>query len=106
MSLHGIGLVLLAVLTGTVSVLLAIATLRWWDCGPGRRGPRLPQGLDSSLKPMVLLFRDQQLVDATPPARALLDRISAPEGEWTRLLQWIGPRFPEVIDGLGRLGGP
>lgn len=103
MSLQGIGLVLLAVLTGTASVLLAIALLRWWDTGPGRHRARLPQGLDSSLKPMVLLFRDQHLIDATPPARALLDRISAPEGEWTRLLQWIGPRFPEAIDALSRI---
>lgn len=103
MSLHGIGLVLLAVLAGTASVLLAITLLRWWDAGPGRRGFRLPQGLDSSLKPMVLLFRDQALIDATPPARALLDRISAPEGEWTRLLQWIGPRFPDAIDGMSRI---
>ena len=104
MSVHGIGLVLLAVLTGTVSVLLATLLLRWWDKGPGRRGGRLPQGLDISLKPMVLLFRDQTLVDATPPAHALLDHISAPEGEWTRLLQWIGPRFPDAIDGLSRIG--
>ncbi|WP_295047559.1 PAS-domain containing protein [uncultured Paracoccus sp.] len=103
MSLDGIGLILLAVLAGTASVLLAVAVLRWWDRGPGRRVRHLPQGLDSGLKPMVLLFRGQRLVDATPPARALLDRISAPEGEWTRLLQWIGPRFPEAIDGLSRI---
>ncbi|MDQ1901390.1 PAS-domain containing protein [Paracoccus sp. WLY502] len=103
MSLHGIGLVLLAVLTGTVSVLLAVGLIRWWDRGPGRRGPRLPQGVDGSLKPMVLLFRNQVLIDATPPARALLDRISAPEGEWTRLLQWIGPRFPDAIEGMSRI---
>ena len=63
----------------------------------------LPQGVDGSLKPMVLLFRNQVLIDATPPARALLDRISAPEGEWTRLLQWIGPRFPDAIEGMSRI---
>ncbi|GGF62626.1 diguanylate cyclase [Paracoccus acridae] len=103
MSLHGIGLVLLAVLTGTLSVLLAVGLIRWWDRGPGRRGPRLPQGVDGSLKPMVLLFRNQVLVDATPSARALLDRISAPEGEWARLLQWIGPRFPDAIEGMSRI---
>ena len=44
MSVHGIGLVLLAVLTGTVSVLLATLLLRWWDKGPGRRRGRLPGG--------------------------------------------------------------
>ncbi|SNR32735.1 PAS domain-containing protein [Paracoccus sediminis] len=101
MSLHGIGLILLAVLTGTASVVLATALARWWDRRSGRARPRLPQGLESSLKPMVLLFRDQALVDATPPARALLDRFSAPEGDWARLLQWIGPRFPDAINALG-----
>ncbi|MFC3170057.1 MULTISPECIES: PAS-domain containing protein [Paracoccus] len=103
MALHGIALILLAVLTGTASVVLATVLVRWWDKGPGRGRPRLPQGLESSLKPMVMLFRDQILVDATPPARALLDRFSAPEGDWTRLLHWIGPRFPDAIEALGRI---
>lgn len=104
MILHGIGLVLLAVLAGSLSVLLAMALVRWWDAaGRGQRGARLPQGLDGSLKPMVLLYRNQRLVDATPPARALLDRISAPEDEWARLLQWIGPHFPDAIEGLARI---
>ena len=103
MILHGIGLVLLAVVTGTLSVLLAMALIRWWDAGRGTRGMQLPQGLDSSLKPMVLLYRDQRLVDATAPARALLDRLSVPEDEWARLLQWIGPRFPEAMEGLARI---
>ena len=107
MVLHGIGLILTAVLTGTVSVVLAMLALRWWDRGPGRGRRRLPQGLESSLKPTVMLFRDGRLVDATPPARALLDRMSPAEGDWTRLLQWIGPRFPdalEALDGIGRRG--
>ncbi|MCZ0961319.1 PAS-domain containing protein [Paracoccus benzoatiresistens] len=103
MSLHGIGLILMAALTGTASVVLATMLVRWWDRRSGQVRPRLPQGLESSLKPMVLLFRDQVLVDATPPARALLDRFSAPEGDWTRLLQWIGPRFPDAIEALGRI---
>lgn len=103
MSLHGAALIPMVVLTGAASVLLAILLVRWWDRGPGRSRPRLPQGLESSLKPMVMLFRDGVLVDATPPARALLDRFSAPEGDWARLLQWIGPRFPDAIEALGRI---
>lgn len=104
MFLHGIGLVLLAVLTGAASVVLAMVVVRWWDKRSGQTGPRVPQGLESSLKPMVMLFRDRILVDATPPARALLDRFSAIEGDWTRLLQWIGPRFPDAIDALDSIG--
>lgn len=107
MVLQGIGLVLTAVSTGTASVVLAMLALRWWDRGPGRGRPRLPQGLESSLRPTLMLFRDGRLVDATPPARALLDRFSAVEGDWARLLQWIGPRFPEAVaalDGISRLG--
>ncbi|WP_347138144.1 PAS-domain containing protein [Paracoccus sp. SSK6] len=103
MVLHGIALVLMAVLMGTASVVLATLLVRWWDKGSRRARPRLSQGLESSLKPMVMLFRDGALVDATPPARALLDRFSAPEGDWTRLLHWIGPRFPDAVEALGRI---
>ena len=106
MSLHGMALILLAVLTGTASVVLAAVLVRWWDRRPGQGRPRPPQGLDGSLKPMVMLFRNRLLVDATPPARALLDRFSAPEGDWSRLLQWIGPRFPDAIEALSRVNSP
>lgn len=103
MSLHAIVLIVTAVLTGAASVMVATAVIRWWDRGPGRFRPRPCRGLESGLRPMMMLFRDGVLVDATPPARALLDRFSAPDSDWTRLLHWIGPRFPDAIEALSRI---
>lgn len=97
-----------ALLAGTFSVLLAIAVLRRWDRGgAGWRGHGRANRLDTRLQPMVFLFRKHQLVDATAPARTLLSRITAPDNDWQRVLQWIGPRFPDLgarLDQIDRLG--
>lgn len=72
--------------------------------GPRRRRS---DGLDGKLRPMVFLFREGCLIDATPPAQNLFNQLSAAEHEWGRLMQWIGPRFPDDIgklDELPRLG--
>lgn len=94
---QGLYVALVSLLAGTVSVLLALALIRRWD----RRGNRIAgTGMAADgcegLQPTVFLFQDRQLLDATTPARLLLDRIGAPEGEWSRLLRWIGPRFPQL----------
>lgn len=99
---------LTALLAGTLSVVLAIVVLRRWDrWRAGSRQHGRASRLDAQLQPTVFLFRQQQLVDATGPARTLLTRIAAPEDDWQRLLQWIGPRFPDLdnrLDQIGRLG--
>ncbi|WP_348524673.1 PAS domain-containing protein [Paracoccus marinaquae] len=99
---------MLSVLAGTVSVLLAVAVLRLLDRRPtGSARPGRGDLLEPRLQPMVFLFRDRRLVDATQPARTLLGRIPAPTDEWDRLLQWIGPRFhdaPARLDQISRLG--
>ncbi|WP_240643396.1 PAS-domain containing protein [Paracoccus siganidrum] len=90
----------LALLAGTASVLLAIALIRLWDrWRRPRPGARL---LESPLQPMIFLFRDRRLLDATAPARHLLERIGAPDSDWARLAGWIGPRFPG-LDLVGRV---
>ncbi|MBM3603995.1 MAG: PAS domain-containing protein [Alphaproteobacteria bacterium] len=43
------------------------------------------------------------VADATPPARALLDRVGGAESDWLRLMHWVGPRFPEAPDRLAQL---
>ncbi|MGR3556400.1 MAG: PAS-domain containing protein [Paracoccus sp. (in: a-proteobacteria)] len=101
---EGYWLVLTAVAAGTISVLLAIAAIRFWDrlaAGSGRRSGR--DHLEGALKPTILLFRGGALVDATAPARTLLDRVNGPDDDWTRLRQWAGPRFPDGIARLDRL---
>lgn len=108
MLLEGVGTALVAVLAGTVSVLLAIALLRIWDrARAGSIGFGRADRLEPRLQPMVFLFHNRTLSDATAPARTLLGRMAAPESEWDRLMQWIGPRFPDAVgrlDQLGRLG--
>nr|WP_241865521.1 PAS-domain containing protein [Paracoccus salsus] len=97
-----------AVLAGTISVVLAVAVLRGWD-RRWRGSSRLSSTdrLEQRLQPMVFLFRDRRLTDATGPARTLLSRMPAPDGDWERLVQWIGPRFPDFgsrLDQISRLG--
>lgn len=95
----------MAVLCGTASVLLAVAVIRVWDRRqPGQgRAARAGHALDGKVQPMVFLFRAARLVDATAPARALLDRMGAPDDDWLRLMRWIGPRFPDAPDRLSML---
>ncbi len=99
----------MAVLCGTASVLLAVAAIRFWDrrqTGQGR-AVRAGHAMDGKVQPMVFLFRAGRLIDATPPARALLDRMGGPEDDWLRLMRWIGPRFPDAperLDMLPRIG--
>ena len=91
---QGLYVAVVALLAGTISVLLALAVIRRWD---GRANRTVGAGLaGEGLQPTVFLFQDRQLVDATAPARLLLDRIGDSEGEWSRLMRWIGPRFPEL----------
>lgn len=88
---------LIALIGGTLSVLLAIALLRFLDRNAlHHRRTGSAERLESRLQPMVFLFQGRTLIDATPPAKALISRISAPVDEWDRLMQWLGPRFPDV----------
>lgn len=105
MSQEGVETVLIAVLAGTLSVLLALALMRLWDRLRGPSAILAPRSdrLEPRLQAMVFLFRNRVLVDATTPARTLLGRIPAPENDWDRLMQWVGPRFPDAIERLGDL---
>lgn len=108
MAFDGYWIAIIAVLAGTVSVILAISLIRLWDRLRSGRRPRLRRGhLDGDLQPMVFLFRGAELVDATTPARTLLDRIGGHDGPWARLMRWTGARFPEAqekLDRIDRLG--
>jgi PAS domain-containing protein len=84
---------MLGMLAGTLSVLAAIGAMRFWDRRQRNRAPRRI-GADNGPSPIIFLFRNRKLIDATSPARTLLDRIAAPKGEWHAVMRWIGPRFP------------
>lgn len=102
MDVQGLQFAALALVIGTMSVILAIVVIRIWDRSQGDGGPRA-SSLGGSLQPMVFLFRGRRLVDATGPARHLLAKIAMPDDEWARLMGWIGPRFPDADDIAGRL---
>jgi PAS domain-containing protein len=53
----------------------------------------------------VFLFDGDVLVDATPGARALLSVSTGRGGAWSRLLAYLGPRFPGFEDRIGLLPG-
>ncbi|HEY0275933.1 MAG TPA: hypothetical protein VGC31_07670, partial [Paenirhodobacter sp.] len=46
-------------------------------------------------EPAVFLFEGKRLVDTTGPGRGLLETATMAGDEWTRLLSFVGPRFPE-----------
>ncbi|MDO5614030.1 MAG: PAS-domain containing protein [Paracoccus sp. (in: a-proteobacteria)] len=96
---------LIALGAGILSVILAVAAIRLWD---RRRGGSVAVArrldlLEPAVQPMVFLFRDRMLIDATPPARALLDSVTGTGGEWARLDGWIAGRFPDAAGALDRL---
>ncbi|MDB6178129.1 PAS-domain containing protein [Paracoccus sp. Z330] len=98
---EGIVVVATAILGGTVSVVLAIACIRLWDRTRNSYFATKRAGrLEARLQPMVFLFQEGRLIDATEPARDLLSRIPAPSGEWQRLMQWLAPRFDNAQERL------
>ncbi|WP_236021137.1 PAS-domain containing protein [Sedimentimonas flavescens] len=68
--------------------------------------PRRPAGLAPSegyLEPVVFLFDEHRLVDATAPARALLDGAATGQSEWARLSAFLAPRFDDFTQSLAQL---
>ncbi|ATQ55381.1 PAS-domain containing protein [Paracoccus yeei] len=59
--------------------------------------------LDRRIEPIVFLFRAQRLIDATGPAQALLAALPG-EGDWQKLVGWLGMRLPEFSVGLFDMG--
>lgn len=75
----------------TVSVLAALLIMRWID-GRGRTARLLSDG---GVEPCIFLFRDDQLIDATEPAQALLQSCNPDQG-WTGLMAWMNQRFENI----------
>ncbi|MFC3571355.1 PAS-domain containing protein [Paracoccus simplex] len=93
---------LIAFAAAALAVLLALLLIRLADRRMAGRGAA--RGLDLGIEPIIFLFRDQLLLDATGPARALLAALPG-EGDWQRLTCWLGMRLPELGAVLPDLGG-
>ena len=108
MSLQGFWLILVAIVAGTLSLIVAILVIRWWDNRRRNRlGTNRANRLEGELRPMVFLFRGDRLIDATSPARSLLDRTGASGSDWARLMRWAAPRFlnaEEKLQQIARFG--
>lgn len=90
---------LIAFAAASLAVVLALGLIRVLE----RRGRRPRGGLDRALEPIVFLFRDRRLVDATAPARALIAALPG-DGEWQRLIAWLGMRLPRSEAALTDMG--
>jgi len=102
--------VTMALAAGVLSVPLGLALVHWTI------GPRLPRRTATralpDAEPIAFLFRDRRLIDATGPARTLIDALPG-DGDWHRLWSWLGQRFdgPQHLlqaaaaEGTATLGG-
>ncbi len=91
----------IAFLAALVAVLLALAAI--WLAG--RRQPLSMRraGLDRSIEPIVFLFKNKSLIDATGPARSLLATLPG-DDDWLRLGAWLSMRMPDSTAALADLG--
>lgn len=84
---------LLALVLVATSVAAAVIALLIVTAIDGRK--RRPTLADAAppLEPTVFLFDDRDLVDATGPARTLLDATPLRGDDWERLAAFLAPRF-------------
>lgn len=101
---NGPTIALIALFAGTTSVILAILCIRWLDGRPGRMVSRRGGGaMATGTEPIVFLFRGSAMVDATAPARLLMESIAGKSPDLTRLTAWLENRFPGLRDRIGAL---
>ncbi len=99
----GLMTALLALIVGTFSVILAILAIRWLDrsCDTNRSHAR--NKLNTGPEPIIFLFRNNNLIDATAPARSLMSNFSGPGDDFSRLTPWLVHRFPDLHEALKAL---
>lgn len=93
----------LALVTGTLSVIFAVALIRFWDRKNGSLFGKRRNHREPSHFPTIFLFKNKKLIDATPPAHSLLSHRCARGNEWQGLLAWVDSRFPEAVE---KMSGP
>ncbi|WP_134682202.1 PAS-domain containing protein [Paracoccus ravus] len=65
-----------------------------------RNAPRPP--LEREIEPIVFLFRDRVLLDATRPAQSLIAALPG-QGDWQRLTGWLATCLPDGAEALAAL---
>jgi len=59
--------------------------------------------LSEAAEPTVFLFDDCDLIDATAPARRLLDQIGKQGSEWDQLTAYVAPKIPGFLPAMATL---
>lgn len=95
---------MLALAIVTTSIGTGLIALLLIGLGLGRFAVRpRAAAVQPALEETVFLFDDQDLVDATTPARMLLDAVPMGGSDWARLCAFAGPRFAGFAEAMGTL---
>ncbi|MEZ5798662.1 MAG: PAS-domain containing protein [Paracoccaceae bacterium] len=90
------------------AMLISLSSLAAFAAFSGRRGALPSQSIFAAATPnTVFLFDGDDLVDATPAARAMVGTADTPAGAWFRLVSLLEPMFPGLairLEGLPREG--
>lgn len=92
-------LILVATSVGSAFVALALLSA----LAPRRRPPRRLAEVEPGMEEAVFLFDDQALVDASAPARALMEATPLRGSDWARLSAFLGPQFDQFEAQMARL---
>ncbi|UXU75777.1 MULTISPECIES: PAS-domain containing protein [unclassified Paracoccus (in: a-proteobacteria)] len=81
-------------LAAAIAAMMMAAVPYFWLT---RRARPAPHGarLEREIEPIAFLFRNGVLIDATAPARSLLDRLPGAD-DWQRLTAWLAMRLPDL----------
>lgn len=90
----------IAFLAALIAVMLALAVI--WAIGRRRVFGLRKGALERQIEPIVFLFRNKILIDATGPARSLLAALPG-DDDWLRLGAWLSMRMPDSADALANL---
>lgn len=92
---------LILVATSVGSAFIALALLS--ALTPRRRPPRKLAEVEPGMEEAVFLFDDQALIDASAPARALMEATPLRGSDWARLCAFLGPQFERFEAEMARL---